>query len=204
MLLRLLTTTKPTQTFQECRKHQMLLSSSRLIRGPPVSFPSGVREGNGGLLPPAGHLHPLPRRGRGLQARGPAGGGGPVGRALVAGPEAALRRLLRWSHSLCQQTQEVNSERVNEALNRALSLLLSSPHPALLSPVCSKQREQWWIQPSHVHTCIRACEYPPRTLASRATRPVHACRFARWSSCAYRRRPVGGAVVTAVLCLLTR
>lgn len=25
-------------------------------------------------------------------------------------------------------------------------------------PLRSKQREQWWSQPSHVHTCIKACE----------------------------------------------
>lgn len=67
----------------------------------------GVREGDGGLLPPAGHLHPLPRCWDGVQARRPAGGGGPVGPALVAGPQAALCCALRRTHSFRQQTEEV-------------------------------------------------------------------------------------------------
>lgn len=66
-----------------------------------------LHEGDGGLLPPAGLLHPLPQRRDGVQQRRPTGGGRPVGRAVVAGQEAALRCLLRWSDSLCQHAEEV-------------------------------------------------------------------------------------------------
>lgn len=73
------------------------------------TFSSGVHEGDGGLLPPAGPLHPLSRCRYGLQQRRPAGGGRPVGRTVVAGQEVALHRVLRRSDSLCQHVEEVTA-----------------------------------------------------------------------------------------------
>lgn len=89
----------------------------------------------------------------------------------MAGPEAGLRWLLRWAHSLRQQTEEVKVKRPPRTPPPDAALLMNiltsvppPPHPVFLS----KQREQWWSQPAHLHTCIRACEYPPRSFRTTA------------------------------------
>lgn len=74
---------------------------------------SGVHEGDGGLLPPAGLVHPVSWCRDGVQQRRPAGGGGPVRRTVVAGQEAAVYGFLRWSDSLCQHPEEVTVTHLN-------------------------------------------------------------------------------------------
>lgn len=145
----------------------------------PLSCLSGVHEGDGGLLPPAGLVHPLSRCRDGVQQRRPAGGGGPVGRTVVAGQEAALRRVLRRADSLGQHAEEVrHTVTLYSSGDNLITCLTPEPNNqqtfsliiiiiimtycclSMSFPFClhSKHREQWWCEPLQVHTCIRPCE----------------------------------------------